>query len=396
MKLLFITTKSPLPANDGHSLRSSNLLKQLAKRHEVHLLSFVKFKEEFDYLDELKQLCGSVRLIKVPENESRLATCTTLMKSVITGRPFVLLKYNSRQMSQAIDEMLRSVNFDLIHIDMLPLGVYYDKFFNKKIVLDAHNVESYLLRRRVEQEHNPAVKWFFSKQQAGLECFERSLTQKVDHILACSADDQAILQKFAPNTPVSVIPNGVDTAFFYPRDPRKKKNNRLVFIGGLNWYPNKDGLVWFDKEVMPYIYNKRPDVVVNVIGRKESIKWRHADQMHMLGYVDDIREFMEEAAVFIVPLRIGGGTRLKILNAMAMECPVVSTTIGAEGLGARNGHEIAIADDPKLFADTVLKLMEDSEAAENLGKKARSFITENYDWNLIGVKLNKIYNDLVK
>jgi len=395
MRILFVTTKTPLPANDGHSIRTFNILKQLSKEHEIHLLSFVKYPEEYDYLNELQKKCKSVRLFNVPENMSKTAIMLTLVKSMLARVPYVVDKYNREEMRMAIQHVLSSQKIDLLHLDMLPLGSYIHESDGIKTLLNEHNVESMLLKRRMQQEKNPITKYFIKKQQAWLEGFEHSIIQKVTHILACSHEDKNILETFKDCQPVTVIPNGVDVEYFYPADPRKKRNDRIIFVGGVNWPPNKDAMIWFDREIFPKILAIKPDVKLYVIGRGGKISWKNQNNIIQLGFVQDVRPFMEESAVFVVPLRIGGGTRLKILNAMAMRGSVVSTTIGAEGLDVTDGENILLADDPLLFADHVVTLLDSQTYNYRIGSKARELIKEVYDWNIIGKQLRNLYEEIL-
>lgn len=393
MNILFITTKCPLPTNDGHSLRSFNLLKQVATVHDVHLLSFVKYQHEFDYLEDLEKICSSVQLFNVPENTSKIALATTIFLSFVGRKPFVVIKYDTKQMRKAIRSTTADVPIDLIHFDMLPLAVYLDEVTGERTVLDEHNVESMLLKRRVQTETRLISKWFFQKQQVLLEQFEKFVCRDMDSIVTCSDEDRHVLHGFAPNTPVTVVPNGVDMQFF-SRDPEVSREvGSMIFVGGLNWFPNLDALQWFDRKILPLILKDCPNAHLHIIGQKgDDIFWKHSDSITSHGFVEDILPYMSKASVFVVPLRIGGGTRLKILNAMAMEIPVVSTTIGAEGLGAVSGENIILAEQEQEFAKAVIKLFDQSEYRKEIAINGRKLIEEKYRWKKIGQKLLKVYS----
>lgn len=396
MQILFITTKCPLPLIDGHSLRTFNLLKLVAQQHDVHLLSFVKFQEEYRCVDELRSICSSVELIDLAENKSRVSSLKTVVASLLKRKPFVVCKYDKGIMRRAITRLLSANHIDIVHFDMLPLAVYLPDVVGYQTLLNEHNVESALLLRRVEAESNIVSKMFFVLQQKWLERFERGAARGVDRLIACSDIDKKILEQFAPATPVATVPNGVDTVFFSPAPELESEEKGLVFVGGLDWFPNVDALRWFDKSVLPEIIKKWPKVVLHVIGTTVDVEWEHPENIVCHGRVEDVRPYMAKATIFVVPLRIGGGTRLKILNALSMGKVVVSTLIGAEGLGAIDGENIVIANEANDFALSIDTYFKDLDARKRLSQNARLFVKENYEWPSVGVKLMKVYQELLE
>ena len=395
MHILFITTKVPLPLIDGHSLRTYNLLKHVAQQHDVHLLSFVKFQDEYNYLEELEAICRSVELIDLPENTSKVASLQTVVASLIKQKAYVISKYDNSRMRRAIRKILGTYEIDIVHLDMLPLAVYLDETEEHMTLLNEHNVESALLARRVESESNLLYKMFYVWQQKWLEKFERQAVKQVTHVVSCSDIDKKILEELSPTTPVTTVPNGVDTAFFAPLPEVASQNHSLVFVGGLNWFPNLDALRWFDQSVLPEMIKKWPKVILHVIGTTVDVEWKHPDNIVCHGRVDDVRPYMAKATLFVVPLRIGGGTRLKILNALSMGNVVVSTKIGAEGLGTIDGEHIVIADDACEFAFAVDKYFQNADERKQISLKARLFVEENYEWETIGDKLKNVYEEMM-
>lgn len=394
MNILFVTTKTPLPMDDGHSLRDFNILRQLAKKHRIHLISAVKARREWESLNELQKICASVQLVAVPANRSKLALAVTLINSLLRQRAFVVSKYNLPGIRQAIRKTLAENTIDLIHLSVLPLAVYLDEVAGYPVTLDEHNVESALLRQRLTAETG-IRRLFFRWQQEWLEIFERDAVRRADHILACSKIDASLLRQLAPGTPVSLIANGVDRDYFQPQIVEEEKES-LVFVGGLDWHPNIDGLHWFDREILPQLIIQHPDLRLHVIGGGPQPQWRHKDHIVCHGRVEDIRPYMARAAIFIVPLRIGGGTRLKILNAMATGCCVVATGIGAAGLDAVDGENILIGDSAQDFAARILTALATASFREQIARKAVQFIEDNYDWNLIGEKLRAEISSLAR
>ena len=386
MNILFVTTKTPLPMDDGHSLRDFNILWQLAKEHRIHLISTVKAEREWGYVGDLEKVCASVQLVGVPANRSKLALAATLIESLIKRKAFVTCKYDLPAMRQAIRRTLAENTIDLVHFSMLSLAVYLDEVTGYPVALDEHNVESALLRRQLVVESG-IRHIFFRWQQKWLENFEQKATRQVRQIWACSDIDAKQLRQFAPQTPAAVVPNGVDCNYFQPLIDVRVEEESLVFVGGLNWHPNLDGLRWFDREILPLLLPKHPGLRLHIIGDGSQAQWRHKNNIVCHGRVEDIRPFMARATVFIVPLRVGGGTRLKILNAMAAGCCVVATSIGAEGLAAVDGENILIGDSAGQFAEQILAAFSSATIRGKIGQNAGRFIRDNYDWELIGERL---------
>ncbi len=389
LKILFVTTKTPLPMNDGHTLRSGNLVSEAARGNEVHLLSFIKNEEEVGQVEKLRRFCASVRLVEVAENRSRVALVITLLRSLVSGRSFLECKYNKKEMRRAICEVLAREKIDLVHLDMLPLGVYLPEVAGYPLVLDEHNVECARVRRQAEAQRGVISRLFYRLQARWLELFERRLAARVSHIIACSDVDAATLRGFAPEVPVTTIPNGVDCDFFTPADGEGEEEN-LVFVGGLDWYPNLDGLQWFDEEVIPLLLAAHPTLTLHVVGNGTPPGWRHPERIICYGRVDDVRPFMARGRAFIAPLRIGGGTRLKILNAMAARKPVISTTIGAEGLAVTPGTDIFIGDSPEAFAEAVAQCLQ-SGGGKQIADGGLALVRRRYQWSSIGCDLRRVY-----
>lgn len=395
MRLLYITTKSPLPTNDGHSLRTYNLLRSVAAQHSVTLLSFVKFPVEYDYQSELKAICSSVELLSLPENYSKSKLLGSAAVNIFTSSPFVAHKYAAVNMRAAISRHLAQQDFDLVHLDMLPLGGYMD-IIDRPVLLNAHNVESALLKRKAESFKKGPAKWYFTGQAERLKRFEKMVVSKVNHVVACSDEDRTILKSIVPSASVSVVPNGVDTNYYQPSDSQRVDNKRIVFIGGMNWFPNKDAVVWFDDEIQDELLRLDSDVRLDVIGRNDGdIKLRHHNSIMMHGFVDDVRTYLERAAVVIVPIRVGGGTRLKVLEAMSMGKAMVSTSIGVEGIRVEHDKNVLIADTPQDFAQAVNRLQNDTVLRERLGKAARELVLNQYRWDVIGQRLLDAYDSVL-
>jgi len=395
MNILFLSPRFPLPADTGGKIRTFNILKQLAKFAKVHLLCFSFETADKNYIKNFQDLGISVALVEI-ENPNIFIKISGVFFNPI---PFSISKYYSIRMRQAIEDTLKRQTFEAIHVDHLHLASYTGCFNNTSCVLDEHNVEFRILERCAEVENSLLKRILYFQQAQKMKSFESQKLKDFDAIFACSLDDQKILEKIGTiQTPVYVIPNGVDTEYFNTTLMKSLEEDALVFTGSMDWLPNDDAISYFCRHILPLIWQKKPKVKFYVVGKNPSslVKdlAKNDSRVIVTGRVDDVRPFIERSKVFIVPLRIGGGTRLKILEAMSMGKAVVSTTIGAEGIACQEGIDIFLGDSPQEFADKVLILLEDHQQAKNLGLASRNLVCRQYDWNSIGKELKKNYEGL--
>ena len=263
------------------------------------------------------------------------------------------------------------------------------------IVAGHHNVESALLRRRAENESSVMRRRYLELQAGLTENEERRWCPRAAVNLAVSDADKADFERLVPGARFEVIPNGVDVDVFVPSTGDAKEG--IVFVGGMSWFPNADALEYFDEEILPLLRARDEHVKVTWVGRaKPDVIERYAQRgVQLTGHVDDIRPYVGAAACYVVPLRIGGGTRLKILDAWAMGKAVVSTSVGCEGLDAVDGQNILIRDDPAAFAAAVSMVLRDSGLRASLEKNARAVAEQKYSWNVIGEKMRKVYGEVL-
>jgi glycosyltransferase involved in cell wall biosynthesis len=256
-------------------------------------------------------------------------------------------------------------------------------------ILFTHNVESEIWRRHAETARNPVSRRLLQAQWRRMLRFERAALGRFDLVLAVSDADRQTFGRLFPGAltaPVHVVPTGVDTAYFAPMYDRHSKPAHLVFTGSMDWLPNEDGMQYFVREILPRIRQFEPDATLSIIGRSPTPAVRRLANDHgvrVTGSVDDVRPYVADGSVYVVPLRIGGGTRLKIFEAMAMGRAVVSTTVGAEGLPVTPGEHIVVADEPQHFAETVVRLVRDDEMRRRLEIEARKLVVERYDWSAV-------------
>lgn len=391
MNILFLAPRLPLPADTGGKIRTLNILKELAKVNHVHLLCFSFEQEDQNFVKELELIGITVGMVSMPETSFFNKITSVLFDPI----PFSISKYDLPQMRQAIAKVLKTRSFDAIHIDHLHMGVYRNCFGSIPCFLDEHNVEYKILERCAGVEKSVIKKWIYRNQTAKMMAFESKKIREFSGVFACSSDDQIMLSSLIKNdAPVHVIPNGVDTEFFNPTQSNQQEN-ALVFTGSMDWLPNDDAITYFCKEILPLLWQKDHTLKLYVVGKNPSASVKELSgrdkRVIVTGRVDDVRPFVEGSKVFIVPLRVGGGTRLKILEAMAMGKAVVSTRIGAEGIECADGVNIALADTPDDFTNKIIDLLKQPDKVVNMGQEGRKLVCQQYDWAIVGKKLNSIY-----
>jgi len=401
MNILFLSTRSPYPLISGHSLRTYHILKGAAQNHNVTLVTFVQLPEhelKDENLNHLRSFCKAVYPFKIPADMSRTKLATMLFLNLFSSLPFVGQKYDAPLMRQKIREIMQTEHIDLVHVDMLPLTVYINEFKSLPRILVNHNVESVRLYRWFQTEPNPIKKAYLGLQWLKLRSFERSAMEKFDGCVVVSEIDRQLLRQMGINNNLFVVPNGTNTEFFKSTG-KKVIDNSVLWIGHMDVHTNKDAVLYFWREIYPILKKKYPEVKMTFVGTappKEIADAARADgHVRVTGFVDDIRPFIEEAAVMVVPIRIGSGTRLKILDAMAMGKAIVSTSVGCEGINVSNGRNILIADHPYDFANKTIGLLKSPDLRTNLGENALE-LAKSYDWNLIREKQEAVYQDVAK
>jgi glycosyltransferase involved in cell wall biosynthesis len=304
------------------------------------------------------------------------------MGNALTSRPYQMRKYCQPEPRRRLQELVSTKHYDAILCDFLLTADVAPWRAGVPTVIFAHNVEAALWRRRVMMARNPLWKLVAWREHRTIARAERHLTELADHVLAVSDEDRELFLEFLPPDKVSTIPTGVDLNYFRPA--KSPENCRLAFTGSMDWLPNEDAILYFSNEILPLIQREEPDVSLSVIGKNPTPKLRtlaaRNQAIRLTGAVDDIRPHVQEASVYVVPLRIGGGTRIKIFEAMAMGKAVVSTTIGAEGLPVKHGRDIVLADAPEEFARSTVNLLRQQKERERIGQCARRLVENGHSW----------------
>lgn len=394
-RILALTSRVPWPPREGHQLRSYHVLDALASQHEVHLLSCLRGDDDPDADTPLRDHLAGFETFPIPAERSRAALLRALLQGTLTRTPFVVSKYGIPALRQRVAEL--AGKFDLIHIDMLPLMAHVPSNHTAPVVLNAHNVEHHLLAARVGVEPRVGARAYLRTQVSRLRNFEAAACRRASAILACSDDDARQLRQMAPATSVHVVPNGVDLQFNQP-DDTSVRPDQMVFVGQMGWFPNRDGVEWFLADILPRILQQRTNARFVLVGKHAGLAVPDALRTHveLAGFVPDVRTPVRESAVYVVPLRAGSGTRLKVLEAMALGKAIVTTHIGAEGIELEPGRDALFADDAEGFAQAVLSVCADKALAARLGAAARLAAERRYGWAAIGKSMLNVYAELLE
>jgi len=394
-RILAVTSRLPFPPREGHQLRAWHVLRALASKHEVTLLSFQRNDDLPAEAAPLHAAMARVETFRIPCERSRSALARAALRGTLTPTPFLVAKYDSPALRERLTALARDA--DLVHFDMLPLIAHADCIPDGvPVTLNAHNVEHRLLATRARIETRAWARRFLAGQVDRLEAFERSACERADAVLACSDVDAQGLRELAPGCNVHVIANGVDLDANQP-GAHAPDDGRLVFVGQMGWFPNRDGVEWFLREVFPRILARRPSTRFELVGKADGFEVPEnvRANVDLAGFVDDLRPHVHDASVYVVPLRAGSGTRLKVLEAMALGKAIVTTNVGSEGIALQHDRSALFADDAESFAEAVLALLASPTRTTELGIEARRLAEEEYGWEAIGTRLLRAYEPLL-
>ncbi len=403
LSILWLSHLVPYPPHGGVLQRSFNLLRRVAERHDVHLLAFNQrallpdATALSEALDQLRRICASVDACRIPADDRPLGRKRLYVRSLFSRRPFTARWLRSSEMELRIRELLRRRRIDLVHLDTISLAPFASVFQDCPRVLNHHNIESHMMRRRAAREPNPLAKGYMALEAWKLRRFEVAMCSGFDLNLTCSRLDSTRLLHEVPKAVVDEIPNGVDLAFFQPLDLPEEEQS-LIWVGGMGWYPNRRAMLYFSREVWPTLKREVPSVRMTIVGKAppgELVRLGLRDpSLRVTGFIPDIRPLLAQAQVYICPIRDGGGTRLKVLDALAMGKALVAHPIAVEGIDVESGKHFIAAQTPREFVDAIKLLFDKPELRLKLGTEGRRFVEERYDFDLIGAKLNRLYEQI--
>lgn len=401
-RLLFLSHRLPFPPHSGAAIRTYNILRELARTYEIDAVCFDRrdpattSRSREERIEALRPF-ARCDVFPIPQERSLSRLAWDHLRSLVTGRVYTWYVHDDPGFLDRVDALLRAHEYDVIHVDSLDLVRAFDRLPMARVACTHHNIESELLRRRALRTPDGMRRRYLSHQAERLELAERRWAPRVGLNLCCSADDAALLGQLAPGSRIAVVPNGVDDEYFAPCSvPR---DGSLVFVGGTTWYPNKDALEWCASEILPALRASGLMAEFRWVGRvrdEERRALEHVPGLTLTGYVDDVRPFLASASIFVAPIRVGGGTRLKILDAWAMGTPIVGTAAAMEGLSAADGRDFLRAETAEAFVSAIRRLLMDPATAETIGGNGRSTVEEHYGWQRIGMEIREHYARLAQ
>lgn len=401
MKILLISRDCPFPANDGGKIRVFNLIKNLS-HHDITLVCRTMSPEEQSGISELKKYCRHVHAVHIPSPRSFFEKLRWVLPFIFSRYPVGLSTIFFKEFLKTIQEVCANDSFDVIQVEHSSLTIYLDHLSipdTSRTILTMHNID-YIRNERVMENLPFGIEKIYQWiNQAKYKQWELASLKRYDRIIAMSDIDKEIMTNDLPGLDVAIVPNGVDTdaVFFEQKESYPINNKNIVFVASLDNETNHDGAMYFINEIFPLIKKECPGAVISLVGRlpgEELIRKHNGNDIVVTGMVPSVDKYYQEATVAIVPLRSGGGTRLKVLEAMAAGVPVVSTTVGAEGINITTGKDILLADTPEGFARGVVDLLSDIPMRNSIINHARKKVEQEYDWKTIAEQHDLIYRSL--
>lgn len=402
MKVLWFSHLVPYPqAGLGVLQRSYHLVRELSRVHEVHLLAFVQRKIIEDLLGDLEEglqrarehlgrYCARVAFLPIPSESSPSGQAWLAARSLMGTHPYTIRWLRSGAARRMAADWNASIDFDLVHFDTLSLAPYRHIFTRGAKSLDHHNIESDMMLRRARIEKHPLKRLYFWQEGLRLRRYEQRVCPQFDLNITCSNLDSERLKAVVPDVTVAEVPNGVDTEYFQSRGEPESACS-LVFAGNLSWYPNAAAMLFFAERVWPALKGKLPKVTMDVIGGNPPpalLALAEQDKdFRVHGFVSDVRPYIGAASLYVCPIMDGGGTKLKILDALAMGKPIVAHPTACEGIGVRDGHDVIFAREPDEFVQSIAMLLGSSRRRKQMSSNARFLAESAYSYAFIGRKL---------
>jgi glycosyltransferase involved in cell wall biosynthesis len=397
LNILQLCPQVPYPLSDGGKVGIFNITKHLAQRgHHLTMLALDRTPGV-----EAKPLEEYCELIRIPHS-NRNSIPAALM-NLMSGEPYNISKYNSRPYRHALTDLVARKPFDVVHVDHLHMaryGLFCKEQRNLPVVLREHNIESVIVERFAENAR-PALLRFWAKVQAKrIRTYEGIVAARCDACCVITDDDRKRLERLAPEARIRVIPAGVAEEIFADEAMERRSliPDSIAIFGSFDWFPNQDALKWFTRSILPKIIALRPSAKLFVIGKSvpREVTSLHSDHIVMRGFVPDLAKELGQYMVTVVPLRIGGGMRLKIVESFAMRIPVVSTTIGCEGIACRDGEHLVLSDTEEGFAGEVVRLLNDADERDRLTSNAFRLARARYRWEIAAKEFEQVYQEVIQ
>ncbi len=410
MNFLWLAHAIPYPPKAGFLLRSHHLLRGLARRNRVDLIAFVQepwVRTVFASLEEgieesrraLGQLCHNIAFLPIDSVKGRWGKQATALRALLCGASYTTSWLVSAAARSRIASQLSSEHYDLVHFDTIGLAPYRPLAGARPTTLTHHNIESHMMLRRAENARNPLARAYFRCEGSRLQAFERRVAGDYSAHITCSELDSERLASLIPGVRTVVVPNGVDCEYFTPAGGPQRPAS-LIFVGTMNWYPNVDAMSFFLREIWPGLRERVPAVTLDIVGSNPPASLRDLARglpgVTIHGYVPDVRPLIDCAAIFVCPIRDGGGTKLKLLDAFAMRKCVVAHPIACEGIDATPDEHVALASTPADFIDRIVTLLAAPERREAMGRAARELVEQRYSFATIGAQFSDMMEAIAR
>ena len=377
MNLLFLAQRVPFPPNRGDKIATYNQIRHLAKKHEVAVLCLAENRDDLANVEALSPIVASIHAVPLSPQRARIRA----LYGLASGTPLTVAYFNEPELHQRVASHMANRRCDAVIIYSSGVAQFVEKYSNVPRVMNFGDLDSLKLEQYAAKSL-PPMKWVYQCEYHRLLQYERHLAASFSHSVVHTQRELSDFQRLIPGVPVACVRNGVDLEFFQPLDLPKKPNS-LVFTGVMDYFPNVEAVTWFCKEVLPIIRLEIPDVSFVICGARPNavvVRLAKLPGVVVTGRVADVRPYLAQASVGVVPLRIARGIQNKLLEAMAMGLPVVSTTAAYVGVEAKSGRDLLIADDPISFANAVIGLLQDESRRREMGRSARELIEKSYTW----------------
>ena len=388
MRILWVKAGKLLPVDTGGKIRSYNILRQLAKQHRVTLLSYYGGQRDESYENEIRNHLPDAVAVNTGAPD---ASGFDYLRRLASRAPYAVTKFTSPDVQRVVAGWLDDGRFDVAVCDFLSASLNFPRELRTPTVLFQHNVESALWKRQHAHEPNPLKRAVFALEAAKMLRYERAAVRRFNHLIAVSESDREIMRTMTAESRISVVPTGVDLQQYQFAAGEAAAAPLVVFLGSMDWEANIDAVEYFCRESWPRVRASVPGARFRIVGRNPHarVKRLASECIEVTGTVSSVIEHLREAAVVVVPLRVGGGTRLKIFEAMAMGKAVVSTSIGAEGLDVHADRDILLADTAESFANSTVALLGDRELRQRI-ELAASELAAQYDWSVIAGRFEQV------
>jgi sugar transferase (PEP-CTERM/EpsH1 system associated) len=401
VRILWLKTELLHPVDKGGKIRTYHMLKELKRDHHITYLTLDDGSADSETRERSQEYCHELVCIPYQQREKfSKGFYFELLINLASRFPYAIKKYESAAMRSEMSERTQDESIDVVICDFLAPAINVPRSLSCPSILFQHNVEAVIWKRHFEVQGNGPKKTYLRNQWRKMRRFEKEMCRRFDAVIAVSVEDRDQIRDEYDVENVFEVPTGVDTDFFTPSGTEQFFPHNVVFTGSMDWLPNEDAIRYYTDQILPIVRRSIPNATLTVVGRNPYPSLldlsRRDSSIIVTGRVDDVRPYMERAGAYVVPLRIGGGTRLKIYEAMAMEKAIVSTTVGAEGLPVSNGKELCIADTPETFAAAVVNLLTNPEAARKLGQESGRVVRERFGWARVAKRFAEICEATVK